>query len=984
MQKSETAKRAGLSLGSALLVGVLTAAGVAVVPTAAVHAEDYTSGVLTGQILAQDGTAVANASITIVGNSRGLTRSVTADADGGYRFPLLPVDSYKVTVSADNFVTYTDEAVRVNIGGATVIDFVIRSTMGVEEVVSTGTRSPGLDFESTTIGAVFDVEELTARLPVGRSVTDVALLAPGTRQGDGAFGNLPSIGGSSVGENVIIINGMNVTDFRNFINSTTVPFDFIQQSDIKTGGYQAEFGRSTGGVLNNVSKSGTNEWEYGFTYLVSPNGLREQAPDTATAANRYDVADLTRINGYVGGPLIEDQLFIFASYEMRDNQTFSAGTRSGVAYSGASDDPYYAVKLDWNINENHLLEYTFFSDAETWYETTYDFDPDSGEQGMAIGETLYQSGGDNQILKYTGVLRDDLTVSAMWGTNAFNRTVGSSTDANPAIYDSRNGCCVAMGNFASLSVSSGNDEREVFRFDVDYYLDDLMGSHHFRAGLDREDLVAVDSTRYSGGIYYRYYSGPWSTDIPVPFHRIRRYESGGSFNTIQTAFYIQDSWEITDQLTLNLGLRNETFDNQNAAGETFVELKNQLAPRLGFTFDPDGDGSSKFYGSYGHYYLPVATNTNLRLAGQEFFTAEYYETLGIGPGDIPIDGRFLGETIYSTGEIADVRALVDESLDPMYQEELILGYSFDGERFSSALEGWSFGVRGVYRNLSSTLEDVAVDAAVHQWCDANGIAGCEDVWTGFHSYILTNPGDDITFYSDEVPGSEGTMVRIDLPASTLGYPEVERTYKALEFTFDREWDGVWSLGGSYTLARSEGNYEGSVKSDNGQDDAGLTQDFDQPGLTDGSYGRLPNDRTHTFKAFGTYAVTDEFMVGANMSVQSPRQYGCIGYHPTDAFAYEYGASSWYCNGQLTPRGSQFEGDWVTNMDVSFIYNVANPGIGKQMQFRADVFNIFNLQNGVDFYEHGEDGGIGDMNPDYRQVSSYQAPRSVRLGVTVRF
>ena len=82
---------------------------------------------------------------------------------------------------------------------------------------------------------------------------------------------------------------------------------------------------------------------------------------------------------------------------------------------------------------------------------------------------------------------------------------------------------------------------------------------------------------------------------------------------------------MLDSLTLNLGVRNETFENSNLLGEVYVETKDQVAPRLGFSWDPFSNGNSRVYGSYGHYYLPIATNTNMRLAGQEIYFQEYFE-----------------------------------------------------------------------------------------------------------------------------------------------------------------------------------------------------------------------------------------------------------------------------------------------------------------------------------------------------------------------
>ena len=147
-------------------------------------------------------------------------------------------------------------------------------------------------------------------------------------------------------------------------------------------------------------------------------------------------------------------------------------------------------------------------------------------------------------------------------------------------------------------------------------------------------------------------------------------------------------------------------------------------------------------------------------------------------------------------------------------------------------------------------------------------------------------------------------MQVMLSAADLNYPKPTREYTAFVLNLTRAFDDDWSASFSYTNSETEGNYEGTVKSDNGQDDAGITQDFDQPGLVDGSYGKLPNHRKHIFKANGSKMLANNLVGGMNMSVTSPRYYGCIGEHPTDVYAAAYGASSWYCGGELTPRGTQ--------------------------------------------------------------------------------
>jgi hypothetical protein len=253
---------------------------------------------------------------------------------------------------------------------------------------------------------------------------------------------------------------------------------------------------------------------------------------------------------------------------------------------------------------------------------------------------------------------------------------------------------------------------------------------------------------------------------------------------------------------------------------------------------------------------------------------------------------------------------------------------------------------------------------------------------------ITLSGADL---SRATGGRVTTDREITLTADQLNYPEPTRTYKALEVSMEKSFDGVWAGRFSYLWSDNEGNYEGALKSDNGQTDPGLSQDFDQPGLTDGAFGKLPNHREHTFKAFGNWQATPALNIGANLLIQSPRQFGCIGVHPTDLFASFYGAASNFCNGVSTPRGESFESDWLKVLDLTFAYDLAQviSVPGDRLVLRADIFNVFDFQSEQDFNEFGEIDignypGPGAADPDYGKVTAYQAPRTVRLSVSYRF
>lgn len=186
---------------------------------------------------------------------------------------------------------------------------------------------------------------------------------------------------------------------------------------------------------------------------------------------------------------------------------------------------------------------------------------------------------------------------------------------------------------------------------------------------------------------------------------------------------------------------------------------------------------------------------------------------------------------------------------------------------------------------------------------------------------------------------------------------------------------------SYTWAHSWGNHEGYVQSDIGQDDAGITQNFDQPGMTDFSSGNLPNDRRHTVKVYGTSQLDNGVRFGTSAMWQSGRPQSCFGVHPTDVFAAAYGAFSFYCNGEPSGRGNGPKTPDILNVDLSAQYTMELGATNVLLSL--DIFNVFNSQNATLINEIAETFA-GAPDPDYGKIQQFQQPRWLRLSARVRF
>ena len=992
------------------------AVAIAVATSGAVYAQSNATGYVFGQVS-------GGGSVTVENMGTGQKRDISVDADGNYRASALAPGKYKVTYNGQS------REVTVNIGTGTAASFADASTLGVVEV--TGSAINPIDISSVESTTILTSEQI-AKIPVARNITNVALLAPGTVRGDAAFGNLASFGGSSVAENAYYVNGFNISNSFKSLNFGQVPFEAIAEQQVKTGGYGAEFGRSTGGVINLVTKRGSNEFQAGANVFYSPQSLDGDRTDiylndgTLIQDNsRDESADQLSTAVWASGALIQDRLFAYAlvQYGQNDDTQAYGDINSATNLSQSTDAPNWLVKMDWNISDNHLLELTAFSDDQDIESDIYASAGDNAtERGAYRGTVFDDAGGKSYSLRYTGYLTDNFTLSALYGHGESSRSnfgisanglrneyfgnVGGAVAGCPFILDARpsvvagqstaiNGCALAQ----VIGTSLAEDTRDTFRVDGEW----ALGDHLVRFGYETDEFDSFDAESYSGGQYWRYGRYAGREDIV----RLRIFQSGAGVGVNSDAFYVEDNWQLTDNFKLYGGLRWDSFENQNGSGETFVKIDNQIAPRLGFSWDVNGDSSMKLFGNAGRYALPLNATVAVRGASASLFSEEYFTFTGVDAatgaptGLVRIPNLTTGEPVrYLNNEFGvakDPRGIADTGLEPMYQDEYILGFQ---AQLTDALTG---GVRGIHRDLKRAIDDTCDYRPFVAYAEENGL-DVNFYNPGFAFCHLYNPGKDSTFNVD-IDG-DGTFESVTIAAEDLG-PEAIRKYNALEFFAEGSWDNFF-LQGSWTIAHSYGNTEGGVKSDIGQDDTGTTQDFDYPELTIGSYGDLPNDRRHSLKLFGNYSINDEWSVGGNLLVQSGRPINCFGF--LDGFNVSHYANSYFScdegatqprfladgvtpnplyhgggnNGTtIVPRGSRGRTPWQRTLDLNVAYRPAFAD--SKLVFKADVFNVFNADAVVAVSEFGEDAaGNPLVTSTYKIPTRFQAPRSVRFSVQYDF
>jgi hypothetical protein len=1053
------ALRGGTALKALALLGAGVTATLLASPAAA---QDYSQVNATGRVLSTGGEPIAGATISVRSVAQGFNRTVTTAGDGTYRISALPQGAYEFTIAAEGFDSFVDPAVTLTQAGA-ANQFTLSATgdAGGGDIVVRAGRLQTVDFDRNTTGAVINVGDLATRVPVARDITSVILLAPGTQLGDTAFGNVPAINGSSVSENAYFLNGLNITNFTTGIGANTVPFDFYQTVEVKTGGISAEFGRFDGGFINATSKSGSNEFHGGITFNYEPDDLRAKAPNTYATDNDSRISERREMIVQLSGPIIKDHLFFYGLYNSRNvisavgstgavsaTATGANGCASnprmcanyqgpstaglalvGTAYTRATtNSPFFGGKIDAVIVDGQRLEFTYFDTTNETREDTYGNATYTLASGRRYNPNTNSPGGYG---RYTGTFTNWLTLSGAYGRSYQTGDVGSSTPNFPSIVDARAGTSVSIGNPSANSVVE-DARREFYRFDGDLFFN-FLGSHHIRGGYDRENLRDTSQTVANGNYQYTYFNSGANgdTNVSTPntqYVRRRFFRNGGTFTTKAEAFYIQDSWSgFGNRLNITAGVRNDTFTNANADNEAFFDSKDNWGPRLSASFDPIGDGQTKIYGSFGRYYLPVATNTNVRLAGPELDYSQFYILNGTNSDNTPILGAPVALTnaaattcpsdtidfgtgtassrnctINNDGTSPPYRSLVSSSLKAQSVDDYQLGIE---QRIGSLIR---FGAFYTQRDLRESLEDGYIDAGVQAYCRRTQtgavLQSCLQTFSGAHQYTLLNPGSDVTVVLD---GSLLDGQEVTLTAADLGLPKAQRFYKAMTFMFERDFDGTWSLSGNYTYAKNVGNIEGGVRSDNGQTDSGLTTAFDYPSLVNGAYGYLPTDVRHAIKAYGSYQISELVSIGLQAQATSPRKYGCLGLVPNSVdggAATPYGASGFYCvtdlngnvltqgssnvntnvggaTGRLTRRGSLLENDWQTTINLDVALRIPTDAFNASL--RLSIFNLLNDKAVFDLQEVGTTDA-GAPSPNYGLPLAYQTPRYVRLQFGVNF
>ncbi len=982
---------------SAIVAALLVLTGVA--------SAQETTGMLTGRLVDTQGLAVPGATVTVTGTQG--AKSYVSDAEGRFQAPFLTPGVYDVRAELSGFKAVDVRGVNVRLGQTT--DIALKMEVGgLTETVEVRSSSAVVDTSSTTTGAVLS-SELFEKIPVGRRMTDALYLAPGVSSTTTGRAN-PSMSGSSGLENLYVVDGVNVTNtgygavgsYSIIFGSlgTATPFDFIKEVQVKTGGHEAEFGQSMGGVVNVVTKSGSNDLRGSVFGYARPGALEGDYKTVQTVNGTVNTLAQEEADFGVeaGGRVIRDRLFFFGALNP------SWQTRTFIAPDDIANFPLRALgEVD---RERRTLSYSAKATLQAATAHRFDFsffgDPSRGETGpqrtssLTVQDTSSFSelefGGNNQTVRYDGVLGTRALVEASFA-RAYNKIAETPSVDTWRVTDD-------TGPVRTISGGIGGYEKGNISENFQYAAKAtwMVNGHSVKGGFLYEDVDYSQVNQNTGPTFTAHDGRQTATGARISilndinFGRIYRV-TRANFNderlTTQQyySFFVQDQWKATDRLTINAGVRYEDQalvgtirELHTLDGEVLDEfhLKNNWAPRLGLVYDVLGGGRSRLFANWGRFFARIPNDLAARaLSADEGFTRGDYFDAGLtrpipnGAVTQTPTGSPVTQHFQLAGSGSD---LIDPETTLSYKDEFVGGFEWE------ALPNTTLGVRYIYRNIGRVLEDISPYSATA--CEFGFDDACVT------DYILTNPSVDTV--AIQVPG-----------LMQVAFEDPTHTYNAVEFTFDKRFSNSWQFLGSYRFSRLHGTYEGFFREDNGQSDPGITSLYDfptnDPNFTNPRFGYrgdirflgelgegpLPLDRPHQLKLNGSYSFENGLGVGLVLNVGSGKPLtplAALAIYNNDSEIPE------------TPRGEGF--DTIdgfkkrTPMEAQIDFQASyalNLGGNRRLTLLADAFNLFNIRRALD-YNAATELDFDVPNPDFGTVTSqnvagqmFQTPFALRVG-----
>jgi hypothetical protein len=897
-------KRALLVLAALLLLAVPVSAQV-----------QY--GSVSGTVVDNDGVALPGVTVTLAGPAMQGERVAITDVNGLYRFaPVPPGADYTLKFELSGFNTLERSGLNVNIGKNTAVDAQM-SLSQFAETISVVADRVVVDTSKSTVDTTVDWQ-LVDDLVTNRTFQTMMYMAPGV----GGNQNNPLVNGGSNDSNQYLVDGVDTTDPRVQTWGTTVNWDTIAEAQLQTGGFAAEYGRATGGILNLVTKSGGNAFSVTGRLVKSKagwsakSGIDDETGRTKTGGSR---SDEERPSITVGGPLIKDALWFYVAYERRDNSrgytwyASSADVAEGNQLDGRTSyaGHYFSGKLTWQLNPNHNIIGYYVEDPITlsplergWNDASY------GTATSPDAEHEQFQGGPTISLQWTGVLSPRVFLEAK-AQRVHQELTGTPTGVSwsegiPYITD--------LDTYYQYGAPSDKYQSKRYRDGLqaagNYFLDARSGSHQLKAGAEIMKLKPDQGTIHNPAGYYYILGGE-------PSYRDIWLDETGPVRTDEDyyALYVQDQWRI-GKLTLNLGVRAEQTELFNNKRDSVLKFSfgDQFAPRLGFAYDLNGDAVR---GSIGRFYQFTSN-----------YIADYFNVFSdhtqrwYWNGSCTVTGN-VWETPDECWDLAwdnpvgGGNAAIDPHLKPNAVDELTLGYD-------------------------KRISDLMAGSLTFVWREENNLIDIYDPEvTGFNYYT------NIPRAAREYVGDKKAMEHQSLQLSLRKRYGPDRFQFLTSYTYvlkDRSWAGAYG-----------GFWRNSI----------YYQFWNPDRLTPLWYGRDELTPVHSFKFDGSYTLPWRTIIGLS-------GYWNSGNHYTP---YTWGPPSTGWSSVPTARRSSLDvgNNWEANLYLEQPFRFGPVELGVY----ANVINAFNNQQPTN-----RRGNV-DL-ASFKTPSAWQNPRRVELGFKVAY
>ena len=659
---------AGSGLSRTAVLGLCAALALTLL---AAPAAAQLTGRLAGQVMDADGAPLPGATVTV--NSPNLMGSRTefTDAEGDFSFRTLPPGVYTIQAELEGFVPQQRSEVEVRLSRVTEIRFSMALGEFSEEVTVVA-ETPVVDPEQVSTSQTFGVEYLK-KASIGsanRSYQSVLTQAAGV-----AGGGNPNVYGSTLGENAFYIDGIDSTDPVTATFNINLNFDTIQEINLETGGFEARYGRATGGFVNVVTKSGGNE----FSGTVD---VRYRDTDFNTSGDHFDkdenIVEFRETGATLGGPFTRDKLWFYAAanpVRSKSTPTESPATRDfdGTNLMGKVT---WQARPEWQIVGRFINEDATISNA-------------NAGRSVAVEAARFQE-QPKSIFSLEALAL--LTPSLQWHINA--ASVRGELNSFPQSGDFDTIGHVDTFGDGSRTVNYTNQQfsgrdRDELSTNLAWFTDGMAGDHELRVGVDYADIFFRSQNNTTGGGYS--FGDRFGQPYTLLFSPIEApAENEGTLLTT----YVQDTWRVNPNLTIKLGLRSDQVAFTNDVGQEVADMS-KLQPRFGVAWDINGDAKTVARASWGRFMhpnaltLPSFARVNRLPTVRWLSCSTFRASLGVNcrdqyPGERTVGGLTVSNWIndpagfdpngwfYNTTFSSEPSTIAPD-LEPTYADEWIVG-----------------------------------------------------------------------------------------------------------------------------------------------------------------------------------------------------------------------------------------------------------------------------------------------------------------------